>query len=157
MPRGGARNRSGPQADPTSGRSEVRGYKLTALPSEGYDGEVPDFPLPPPEDAELAMRESEIWHEAWRTPQAAAWSMASWRWATVGEYCRLKAKIESGAPAAYIGQLHRYRDQIGLTPAGLKENGWAIAADEVAARRPEPASEPARGVPARRLRAVAGE
>lgn len=70
------RYRSGPQADPNSGRSEVRGYTLTALPSEGYDGEVP-----------------------------AAWSMASWRWATVGEYCRLMAKIESGAPAAYIGQL----------------------------------------------------
>src|SRR5690606_36045464 len=47
MPRGGARNRSGPAANPNSGRSDRRGYKLTALPAEGYDGPVPDFPLMP--------------------------------------------------------------------------------------------------------------
>lgn len=142
MASGGARNRSGPQADPTSERSERRGYKLTALPSEGYRGAVPDFPLPPSEFADVAAREAEIWAEAWATPQACAWSMASWRWATVAEYCRLKAKVEAGAPAAYTGQLHRYRDQIGLTPAGLRENGWAIAVDELAVKAESKAAAP---------------
>lgn len=142
MASGGARNRSGPQADPTSERSERRGYKLTALPSEGYRGPVPDFPLPESSFPDLAQREIEIWDESWRTPQAAAWSMASWRWETVAEYCRLKAKIEWGAPAAYIGQLHRYRDQIGLTPAGLRENGWAIAVDELAVKAESKAAVP---------------
>lgn len=152
MARGGPRNRSGPPVDPSSGRSERRGYSLSALPSEGYREDPPEFPLPGATDRELA-----VWAEAWRTPQACAWSLAEWRWATVAEYCRLKAMIEAGSPAAYIGQLHRYRDQIGLTPAGLRENGWAIAADEVGAKRderPESSEDPAKEVPTRRLRAV---
>ena len=65
MARGGARNRSGPSPDPSSGRSDARGYSLTALPSEGYSGPVPPFPLPVP-----AARELELWAEAWASPQA---------------------------------------------------------------------------------------
>jgi len=83
--------------------------------------------------------------------------MQSWRWPVVAEYVRLKVRIESDADvaAAYVGQLHRYRDQIGLTPAGLKENGWAIAADEVAARASVRAeSEAPKEAPQRRLRAA---
>ena len=106
--RGGARNRSGPQPDPNSGRSERRGFKLTGLPSEGYDGEPPEFPLHPivifsefwegegadkqkikePDEAGTASfrdREAQVWAEAWRTPQACAWSMQSWRWPVVAE------------------------------------------------------------------------
>lgn len=135
MSRGGARNRSGPPADPNSGRSDRRGLSFTALPSEGYQGEAPEFPLPP---AELTgTRELEIWDEAWTTPQAEAWSREAWRWPILAEYCRLKATVElsPAATAALVSQLHRYRDQLGLTPAGLKENGWQIAADAVSARR----------------------
>jgi len=160
--RGGARNRSGPSADPTSGRSDRRGFKLTALPSEGFDGDVPEFPLQPivlfneyfegegksrtkvkeRDDGateSFREREADVWAEAWRTPQACAWSMESWRWPIVAEYCRLKAVVEfdPSASAALVSQLHRYRDQIGLTPAGLKENGWAIAVDQVGAKRDE--------------------
>lgn len=130
MPKGGARNRSGPQPDPASERSERRGFTLTALPSEGYKLTPPDFPLPGASSRELA-----IWADAWSTPQACAWSLEPWRWQTVGEYSRFKAMCESEPNAALIGQLHRYRDQIGLTPAGLRENGWAIAQDEVAPKR----------------------
>ena len=43
----------------------------------------------------------------------------------------------SEATAADKGAIHRFADQIGMTPAGLKENGWAIARDEVAAKREE--------------------
>lgn len=179
MGSGGARNRSGPAPDPNSGRSDRRGYKLTALPSEGYQGEVPAFPLPrmivmttvfeeksrhevPDVDqtAVLAEREAEVWAEAWATPQACAWSMQSWRWPIVAEFCRLKTIVEMnpGANAQLVNQLHRYRDQIGLSPAGLTGNGWAIAVDEVGARRDE---RPAAAVestakPVRRLRAVNG-
>lgn len=167
MPRGGARNRSGPPADPNSGRSDRRGFKLTALPSEGYLGDPPEFPLQPivlfveyfegqgkdrtkvkerddGETESFREREAEVWAEAWRTPQACAWSMQSWRWPIVAEYCRLKTVVEfdPSASAALVSQLHRYRDQIGLTPAGLKENGWAIAADEIAAKREESGPAP---------------
>lgn len=129
MARGGARNRSGPPADPTSGRSDRRGYSLTALPAEGYRGDVPDFPLPDP-----STRELEVWAQAWRTPQACAWSMPSeaWRVRTVAMWVRLTVRCEDpDAGAALLGQLHRFADQIGMTTAGLAEMGWKVAVDEV--------------------------
>lgn len=175
MSSGGARNRSGPQADPNSGRSDRRHFTLTALPSEGYTLEAPEFPLPCVTRYEIVFedkarlklpdaaatelyrsRELDVWADAWSTPQACAWSMESWRWTILAEYCRLKTIVEmdADASAALVGQLHRFRDQLGLTPAGLKDNGWAIAADEVSEKREENASTPA---PQRRLRAVASE
>jgi hypothetical protein len=45
---------------------------------------------------------------------------------------------------------------LGLTPAGLRENGWAIAPDEVDERRQEKAAteDKPKEAPKRRLRAV---
>lgn len=159
MGSGGARNRSGPQADPTSLKSAKRGISLTALPSEGYTGEIPAYPLPTvkvydvyyedkvrqkdlDQDATEARRdrELELWEWAWRTPQAEAWSVEPWRWQTVAMYVRTMVICESAeATAADKGSLHRFADQIGMTPAGLKENGWKIAADQVSAKRAEKA------------------
>lgn len=142
MARGGARNRSGPKADEKSGRSDARGYSLTALPSQGYDGDIPDFPLPAPSD-----REVQVWSQAWRSPQACAWSMPSemWRVRTVAMWVRLSVRCEqTDSPAALLGQLHRFADQIGMTTAGLAEMGWKVAVDETAARRgskPEPTED----------------
>ena len=175
MAKGGARNRSGPASDPKSGRSERRGVKVTALPAEGYDGPVPEWPLPRhvdvlAEDAtdrtfkiaeDVDDREAELWRWAWRTPQACAWSMPAeaWRLQTIARWVRMAVHCENpGAKAADHGQLHRYADQIALTPAGLRENGWAIAADEVGAKAAEKDSggdAPARRP--RRLRAVNGD
>ena len=129
MPRGGARNRSGPAADPTSARSEARGLSAgRPLSVEGYKGQAPPFPLPLRSDPErpIAAREAEAWAEAWRSPQAIAWAEEPWRWPIVAEYVRLKVTAESSSNAPLFGQLHRYRDQLGLTPAGLRENGWQI-------------------------------
>lgn len=124
MSRGGARNRSGPQPDENSGRSDRRDFKLTALPPEGFDGEAPDFPLP-----NLSDREAALWDQLWSTPQACAWSLDSWRWHVVALYVRtfVQAEDSESPNAALLGQIHRFGDQIGLTPAGLKENGWKIA------------------------------
>ncbi|MFI2563020.1 hypothetical protein [Paenarthrobacter sp. NPDC018779] len=156
MTSGGARARSGPAPDPGSGRSAARGLDFQALPSEGYKGQIPDFPLDPivlfsehfedgakvrevdhEASADFHSREGVVWVEAWRSPQGAAWAVESWRWPVIGEYCRLKVAVEldPGANAALVGQLHRYREQIGLTPAGLRLNGWQVARDEVGARR----------------------
>ena len=159
MARGGARNRSGPKADPNSGRSDRRGYKLTALPASGYDGEAPRFPLMPrtvmrwetedkrryqvvDEDATEAVREreAELWAWAWTTPQACAWSMPSesWRIHTIAMWVRTFVICESSeATAADKGSLHRFADQIGMTTAGLAEMGWAVAVDEVSAKAAE--------------------
>ena len=135
MPRGGARNRSGPTADPNSARSEKKKYTLTALPASGYEGPVPDFPIPPSEgmSEEQVERERDLWWDAWRSPQACAWSMQAWRNRIVAQYCRISAvvELEPGRSAALVGQLHRFRDQLGLTPAGLRDNGWAIAEEKV--------------------------
>lgn len=165
MTRGGARNRSGPKADENSERSERRNYSLTALPAEGYSGEVPDFPLPRrrvyrwefedkhryqvlDEDAtqETADREAELWAWLWRTPQACAWSMPSesWRLQVIAMYARTFAICESTeATAADKNALHRFADQIGMTTAGLAEMGWKVAVDEVSAKAAEKSeSEP---------------
>ena len=135
MARGGARNRSGPAPDPLSERSERMKYTLTALPAEGYAGEVPEFPLPrvPGSDLGLRRAEIEIWRDAWASPQACAWSMEPWRHRIVAQYCRVAAIVERdpAASAALIGQLHRFRDQLGLTPAGMRDNGWRIASEPV--------------------------
>lgn len=178
MPRGGARSRSGPSKDPNSGRSDRLGFKLTALPAEGYAQLAPEFPLPQmrrmrwefedkrkfqvfDEDSteQYRVRELEIWDEVWSTPQACAWSTQPWRWSVIAEYCRLKAVVEQepDSNASLVAQLHRYRDQVGLTPAGLKENSWAIAVDELAERRDSQPTEPPKSVSSRdRMKAAAG-
>lgn len=134
MTRGGSRNRSGPQPDPTSGRSDRRGFSLTALSPEGYSGEVPNFPLPLATD-----REVELWAWAWSTPQACAWSLEPWRWYTIAEWVRWSVKAEADdASAAVIAAKIRLADQIGMTPAGLKENGWKIAEPKPVEAVPDP-------------------
>lgn len=152
--KGGARNRSGPAPDPDSGRSDARGYTLSALPNEGYAGEAPEFPLMPftvkrwetedkrrfqvtDDDATELFREREVelWEKAWTYPQACAWSLEPWRWNTVAMWVRTQVVCESSeATAADKGAIHRFADQIGMTPAGLRENGWAIAPVEVGPR-----------------------
>lgn len=185
MAKGGARNRSGPPSDPGSERSERRGYKLTALPSSGYDGEAPAWPMPERQifkkvsDLEsgfttyefdaagtkaVAEREASLWSWAWSLPQACAWSMPSeaWRLQTIAMWVRTFVICEgSDATAADKNSLHRFADQIGMTPAGLRENGWAISTDEVGAKsrekEAEKKAEQQPAAPQRRMRAVSGD
>jgi len=182
MTSGGRRNRNGAVADPDSARSDRRGYKLTALPAEGYAGQAPDFPLRKRliwhewfdgsgKDRELHRevdddategvweRELELWSWLWRTPQACAWSMPSesWRLHTIGLYVRTFVLCESSeATAADKNSLHRFADQIGMTTAGLAEMGWAVAKDELADRR-DPETAPAASSGSRsRMKVVSG-
>jgi hypothetical protein len=144
MPRGGARNRSGPQPDENSLKAAKTGFVLTALPVEGYAGETPDWPL-----EGKTQREADVWAEAWMTPQACAWIGQSWRWRTVALWVRWSVRMEHDeAPAALGNVVVRLADQIGMTPAGLKENGWKIAANEVSSGQ-SPA-QPAQRGPARK-------
>lgn len=124
MAQGGARNRSGPRPVEGSRESDRRGLILTALPPSGYAGQPPAFPLP-----SASAREVALWAQVWTTPQACAWADEPWRWPIVAMYVRtfVLAEDTDKPSAALLGQLHRFGDQIGLTPAGLKENGWKIA------------------------------
>jgi hypothetical protein len=137
------------------------GQEYTALPSEGYQGEIPRFPLPEVNVFDVYFvdkkrvkeydasgseirreREAELWEWAWRTPMAKAWAREPWRWHTVAMWVRTAAMCEaSDATAADKNSLHRFADQIGLTPAGLKENGWAVSRDAMAEKREEAAPE----------------
>ena len=159
MSTGGARNRSGPPVDPNSGRSERRGLTFRTLPRTGYEGKPPRFPLPALELVTEAVtkhrrsRELALWRWAWTTPQAVAWSEEPWRWHTIAMWVRVAALCESSAAkASDRTALHRFADQIGLTPAGLRENGWHIpgvgpASDEddgAAAATSRPASSRSR-------------
>lgn len=167
MPKGG-HARSGPPKDPNSLKSQKLGVVFTALPSEGYLGEVPEFPLPKRlvwnewvegsgrdrtkrrerDDGatdSVHDRELTLWAWAWSTPQACAWAVEPWRWHSVAMWVRTFVICEgSEATAADKGSLHRFADDIGLSPAGLKGNGWEIARDETAAKRDgdKPAAQP---------------
>jgi len=157
MSSGGSRNRSGPSADPNSERSQQRGLTYKLLPREGFSGRVPAFPLPKP-----SPRERAVWALLWRTPQAAMWNVERHRMLAIGHYCRLLVRAESvDCPVGVHTQIHRYSDQLGITPAGMKENGWRVQADEVAQKRteatetePEKPTAAPKGAPKRRLRAV---
>lgn len=179
MPSGGHAN-SGPAPDPNSLKTAKRGLTFTALPAEGYDGEVPEFPLPKVAvydiwfegkerhkdfDSEATdarfERELELWAWAWRTPQAAAWAKEPWRQHPVALWVRTAAICESGdATAADKNSLHRFADQIGLTPAGMAFNGWKVASDQLAEKRAErapAAKEPTARDRMKALRGAAGQ
>ena len=139
MAHGGARNRSGPPPDPSSGRSDRRGLTLTSLPAS-YAGLVPEFPLPGATEREL-----ELWAEAWSWPQANGWALATEtpRRRAVAMWVRTAVRCEAvDAPANLLAQLHRFADQAALTPAGLAEAGWSIAKDEVRERRADSVAPP---------------
>ena len=137
MARGGARNRSGPSADPNSLRSDKRGLRFRHLPSEGFGGKAPAWPLPAQSE-----REAEVWAGLWSTPQAAAWVDEPWRWHTIALYARWVVRMEDHEASAALGiVVVRYGDQIGMTPAGVRENGWIIGAfDEQDEDKPESSS-----------------
>lgn len=151
---GGARNRSGPRAAMFSARSDQRQLKETVLSAAGFMGKIPEFPLP-----DATARETEVWEEAWRTPQAIQWAQEPWRWRTIAMWTRWSVKMEDPeAPAAIAAATTRLADQIGLTPAGLKENGWAIGTVEVTKSESKQLATPKPGQPeeptnVRRLRA----
>lgn len=118
----GGHARSGPRPDPNSLNSQRKGLSYGTLPAEGYQGEPPEWPLPA-----STPRELEVWREVWRTPQAVAWSVQPWRHHPVALWVRWTVRMEApDAPAALATATMRQADAIGLTPAGLKENGWTI-------------------------------
>ena len=138
MTSGGARNTSGPAPTPGSGRSDTRALKFKSLPSEGYDGEVPDFPQPVVFGNELTY-----WNWAWRRPQAALWATPQWSSVilAVADWCSLKAQAED--PEAPIGVRAAIRQREGdilLLNDALQRAGYQIASDELAQRREDSTS-----------------
>ena len=72
-----------------------------------------------------------------------------------GQFCW--TDLATTDPVGAKRQLHdRIADQIGLTPAGLRENGWAIAQDEVGAKRADTAKPKKRASSRDRMKVVGG-
>lgn len=138
---GGSRNRSGPHASMYSARSDARDVRATKLPVGGYQGDFPALCEMLPDASE---REGIVWAQLWRTPQADRWIRERWRWQAIAMYCRWSVRAEDPeASAATITASTRLADQIGMTPAGLKENGWLIVADDSAAHPDQQAKQSA--------------
>ena len=160
MPSGG-HARSGPPPDEGSARSDARGYRLTALPAEGYRGAIPEWPIEP----KVTKVEQAYWDRAWRTPQACVWSRQEWAWLIpdVARYVRLAVRCdEPDANAALLARLPGAKDEVGMTAAGLARMGAKISVNEVADKAAENAAAAATSDSAspkreRRLRKVAGD
>jgi hypothetical protein len=131
---GGARKRSGPPPDPTSGATE-RGRNSTAkidvraLPAGGYTGRPPglnQFVGKP------TARHRAVWAQLWKTPQAAAWSLEPWRWRMIADLARAEVRNEDfDAPAHVFKTVSKLRDELGLSDAGMRYLGWKIALPNV--------------------------
>jgi hypothetical protein len=136
MPKGG-HARSGPPPDPKSRTSERKGFTETTLPGAGYDGEVPDLSDYLPGHT---PRHEAIWVQLWRTPQAAMWARDPWMIPTVVDLVRCQVRSEAAdAPAAWETPIRQARTDLGLNVAGMRFLGWAIARDELAPKREQPA------------------
>lgn len=156
MPSGGARAKAGRMPDPASEAFQQRAGGLFALPAAGYKRPHPKFPLPRYEvwntwkdddglhrelderaSDQWDAREREVWNELWRYPQGFAWSRPQYKYLQhiVALYVRQYVLCEtSEAKAADRTTLCRYADSIGLTPQGLRLNGWSIVPDEPPAK-----------------------
>jgi hypothetical protein len=113
------------------------------LPAGGREGLAPNWPL-----GQADLAESRLWTDLWATPQAVAWEQHGWT-RIVARYVRLALLAEAMNKDA-LAEARQLEDRLGLTPKAMRMLLWTIAADEVAEKRQEAASEGARG----RIKAV---
>lgn len=143
MPRGG-HARSGPAKDPKSARSEALGVTTAAVLSAGYQGRIPGLNqfLPRP-----TKRHRELWEEHWRYPHARLWITQRWRYPVVAELVRLMAMTEQEDCAVGVwSAIRQRRDDLGLSTAGRRQEGWEVAVGIAANAGPPTAGEkPAAG------------
>lgn len=123
MPSGGPRVQSGPAPDPNALKRSMPGDAATwtLLPSEGYAGDTPDWPLV----GQLA-READLWADMWRKPQAVMWARLGQE-LEVAMFVRNFAIAEyPGAPVMLQTIVLRHLDSLGLSTQGLLRHRWRI-------------------------------
>ena len=120
MPSGG-HARSGPSPDPMSLRRDRDKAEWRHLPASGREGPAPDWPL-----TRASPRETELWIDEWRRPQAIVWE-ENGQAQEVALYVR--ALVVAERPKATTSArllVMRQLDALGLTTAGLRSNRWII-------------------------------
>lgn len=167
MSSGGARMRSGPAPDPNAlrrDRKDDAGW--TILPSEGFQGDVPEFPLPravqfesyfedgkkvtePDAAATLQVweAETELWGQLWRKPQAAMWAKLSMEYEVAAYVRAFIESVRSEASAGLKTAVLRMSAEIGLSLPGMHSFRWKFSEDQVAAKREAASLAPVRSGP----------
>lgn len=152
-----------PKANPVRRNASIG---VVHLPSDGYQGEVPPWPLSLNEDLDFATREEVAWERLWRTPQAAAWARMGWI-RPVARYARMLVVAETPSghahckecnasmgpgkmDASLLAQVTAMEDRLGLTPKAMRLMLWEVIHDEVGEAREVRAASAA----TRRLMAV---
>jgi hypothetical protein len=82
--------------------------------------------------------EAQLWKDLWSTPQSVQWERLRYT-REVARYVRHTVLAELGDIGA-AKEARQWSDRLGLTPLALLRLRWAIAEDEVAARRTERAA-----------------
>jgi hypothetical protein len=119
------------------------------LPAEGFQGDVPAFPL-----AGALEAETDLWVTLWAKPQAAMWSKLGLEYEVAAYVRAFLESVEVEASAGLKTAVLRMAAEIGLSLPGMHSLRWKFAEDELGAKRSEPAR---RGVSAKdRLRALNG-
>ena len=91
------------------------------LPASGREGPAPDWPL-----TRASPRETELWTDEWRRPQAIVWEQ-NHQEREVALYVRALAVAERPKATTSARLLvMRQLDALGLTTAGLRSNRWII-------------------------------
>lgn len=120
MTSGGARSNSGPPPDPNSYRSGNREW--VDLPSAGWDGPVPEWPLP----GDVSKAEAELWVAMWRKPQAKQWAAFGVQM-QVAAYVRVFLEsIEPGAVNGLKTVARQLDNELGISIAPMLALGWRI-------------------------------
>lgn len=117
------------------------------LPAEGFQGEVPDFPL-----ADALTSEVELWLTLWRKPQAAMWSKLGLEFEVAAYVRAFLESVEAEATSGLKTAVLRMAAEIGLSLPGMHSLRWKFSEDELGAKR---ASVPARSGPSAKARLAA--
>jgi hypothetical protein len=154
MTSGGARARSGPPADPRSGRSERRKDGWTELPAKSGI-RAPAWPL-----VKQTAAEKTLWAKLWKKPQAVAWKKLGLDLQVAAYVRSFLESTEQGAPASLKTTVLRQEDTLGLSTVGMNALRWRIVEDELATKRSSgpravEAAPEERAAPVRRLRPAA--
>jgi hypothetical protein len=106
------------------------------LPAAGYDGPVPEWPLP----GAYQAADRKLWATLWRTPQAAAWArMGPGVVLVVANYVRLWRGKSSDSQV----ERRQAEDRLGLNPLAMRRLGWDVERpDPVADQAPDGAELP---------------